>query len=274
MKVTLNIGGDICAFEHPMVMGILNATSDSFYISCDTLDEREIIACAQRALSEGANILDIGGCSTRPDGEIISAAVEWERVEKALRSIRETFPEAILSIDTFRSEIAQRAVTDYGVQLINDISGGERDEKMFETVAALQVPYILTHSKPLGETITDIEMMREIIGFFEQKVDTLHTMGVRDVILDPGFGFGKTLSQNYALLRCLPDLQTLNLPILVGISHKSMIYKALGITTQEAGNGTTVLHTLALQKGANILRVHEVKEAVETIKLYELTNTN
>ncbi len=275
MHTSINIGGKLLTLDEPIVMGIVNVTPDSFYESCKNITECNVLAYAARALQEGATILDIGGYSTRPHAAEVSLEDEWQRVAGALRWIRRTFPNAIISIDTFRSEIARRAVTEYGVQIVNDISGGAADEKMFQTVADLQVPYILMHMRGTPQTMQSqtnyTHLLAEIIDYFQQKVNQLHRLGVRDIMLDPGFGFAKTLEQNYELLHKLHYLQILDLPLLVGISRKSMVYKALDINANEALNGTTALHILALQQGAKILRVHDVREAHEAIQLYQKT---
>ncbi len=275
MQSMMNIGGKLLSLDEPIVMGIINVTPDSFYESCKNITECNVLTYAARALQEGATILDIGGYSTRPNAPEVTLEEEWKRINNTLSWIRRTFPDAILSIDTFRAEIARRAVTEYDVQIINDISGGTADEKMFQTVADLHVPYILTHMRGTPQTMqnqTDYaHLLAEIIDFFQQKVNHLHRLGVQDIILDPGFGFAKTLDQNYELLRKMHYLHTLNLPILVGVSRKSMIYKTLGISAEDALNGTTALHMLALQQGAKILRVHDVKAAQEAIQLYQKT---
>lgn len=270
---SLNLNGTILSLETPVVMGIINSTPDSFYNGCRGETEKEIIACAEKALQEGAAILDIGGYSSRPNATHVSAEEEWRRADMALRGIRKEFPHAILSIDTFRAEIARRAVLQHGVQIINDISGGESDPDMFRTIAELRTVYILMHMQGTPQTMqqhtTYNNLMADIIDYFQCKTATMRQMGITDIIIDPGFGFAKRLQQNYALLRKLPYLQILNLPLLVGISRKSMIYKPLQNTPQEALNGTTALHILALQGGANILRAHDVKSAKEAITLYK-----
>ncbi len=270
---TIRLNNSLLLSGQPIVMGIINITPDSFYISCHSMTEREVLSCAEKALQDGATILDVGGYSSRPGGKDISEEEEWRRVSAACGWIRRAFPSAILSVDTFRSDIARKAVNDYGVQMINDISGGELDENMFATIAELQVPYVLMH---MCGTPQDMHLcpqydnlLADMISYFEGKINRLHQMGVKDVILDPGFGFSKTMQQNYELLRKLHYLKTFNLPILVGVSRKSMIYKALDCSPQDALNGTTALNMLTLIQGANILRVHDVKQAVEVVQLYE-----
>ncbi len=270
---TLHINGQIFALKAPCVMAIINLTPDSFYRSCGQ-DVAQVLQQVEKALQEGAQIIDLGAYSSRPNAVEVSADDEWNRLQPALQAIRQRFPNIILSVDTFLAEIARKAVADYGVQIINDISAGEADPAMFQTIADLQVIYCMMHMRGTPQTmqtLTDYDnLLSQIIHYFQVKIDTLHRLGVKDIIIDPGFGFAKTTEQNYELLRNLHYLHTLNLPILVGLSRKSMVYKPLSITPQDALNGTTVLHTLALTQGANILRVHDVKEAVEAIKLYEL----
>lgn len=269
---SLNIGGRLTDLSQPQVMAIINVTPDSFAVSCSSLQEDEIVRCAEKALADGADMLDIGGYSTRPGAMEVSAEEEWRRVEMALRAIRKRWPETIISVDTFRASVARQAVRQYGADIINDISGGELDSTMFQTIADLHVPYILMHMRGTPATMQQMtdytDLMSDMLAYFQQKTDQLHRLGVRDVILDPGFGFAKTLEQNYQLLRQMSLFKQLNLPILAGLSRKSMIYKALGITPQDALNGTTALNMLALENGANILRVHDVKEAKQTITLY------
>lgn len=269
--MTVNIQGKLLDLSTPQVMGILNVTPDSFYADSRKQTEEAISERANQILTEGGSIIDLGAYSSRPGAADVSTEEEMERLARALRIIRSEHPGAIVSIDTFRAEVAERCVVEYGADIINDISGGEMDDRMFDTVARLNIPYILMHMKGTPQTMQQNpqyeDVTSEVMQYFGRKVDQLHDMGVNDIILDPGYGFAKTLDQNYELFHNQHILQELNLPILVGISRKSMIYKLLGTTPQEALNGTTVLHTLALQQGANILRVHDVREAVETIKI-------
>lgn len=261
---SINAGGELLSLEEPVVMGILNATPDSFY-----KHEEGAEALAQHALQmleEGASILDVGACSTRPGFTPPDEEEEMRRLKEALSALRKVAPKAILSVDTFRASVAKMCVEGFGVQIVNDISGGELDKEMFKTVAELGVPYILTHNANLDET-EDAPFMAALLREMGGKVEALHELGVCDIILDPGFGFGKTLEQNYILMRNLEVLHELNLPLLVGVSHKSMIYKLLNVTPDEALNGTTALQTVALEKGAHILRAHEVREAVECVKI-------
>lgn len=250
--------------DAPIVMGILNATPDSFYQHHEGAEA--IRMHTRQMLSEGATIVDVGACSTRPGYTPPDEKEEMRRLREALAVVREEAPKAIVSVDTFRAEVAKMCVEEFGVQIVNDISGGDLDAGMFQTVAELSVPYVLTHNAAINETDNAAYMAR-ILRDLGSKVEQLHEMGVCDIILDPGFGFGKTLEQNYILMRNLEVLHELHLPLLVGISHKSMIYKLLGTTPDEALNGSTVLHTIALQKGAHILRVHEVREAMECIRI-------
>jgi len=260
---SINVGGELLSLEKPIVMGILNATPDSFYQHHEGAEA--IRLHTRQMLDEGATILDVGACSTRPGFTPPDEREEMRRLRDALAVVRQEAPRAILSVDTFRAGVAKMCVEEFGVQIVNDISGGELDKEMFQTVAELHVPYVLTHNKalPQEEGIFLSEFLQEM----GSKVEALHELGVCDIILDPGFGFNKTLEQNYILMQNLDILHELDCPLLVGVSHKSMIYKLLGTTPQEASNGTTVLHTVALQKGAHILRAHEVKEAMECIKI-------
>jgi dihydropteroate synthase len=237
-------------------MGILNVTSESFYAQSRVLTTTTIAERAKEILNEGAAIIDVGGCSTKPGLAPVSEEEEMQRLATALSSIRDILPEAIISVDTFRASIAERCVREFGVQIINDVSGGEADERMFSTVADLQVPYVLTSCKN-----------RSLTYSLAESIDHLHLMGVNDVIVDPGFGFGKNLDENYHLMAHLEELHLLNCPILVGVSRKSMIYNLLGATPEESLNGTTVLHAISLMKGAHILRVHDVKAAAEAVKI-------
>ena len=257
---TLNVGGQLLSLERPLVMGILNATTESFYEASQMHTADAVAERALTMLREGASIIDVGGCSTKPGLAPVSEEEEMRRLGMALAAIRTVAPEAILSVDTFRASIAERCVREFGVQMINDVSGGEADERMFATVANLQVPYVLTCNKG---------SWTELMYDLAERINRLHLMGVNDVIVDPGFGFGKTLDDNYRLMAHLEELHLLECPLLVGVSRKSMIYKHLDITPTEALNGTTVLHTVALMKGAHILRVHDVKAVREAILITE-----
>ena len=260
LPYTLNIGGQLLSLERPLVMGILNATTESFYEASQMHTADAVAERALTMLREGASIIDVGGCSTKPGLAPVSEEEEMRRLGMALAAIRTVAPEAILSVDTFRASIAERCVREFGVQMINDVSGGEADERMFATVADLQVPYVLTCNKG---------RWTELMYDLAERIGRLHLMGVNDVIVDPGFGFGKTLDDNYRLMAHLEELHLLECPLLVGVSRKSMIYKHLDITPTEALNGTTALHTVALMKGTHILRVHDVKAAREAILITE-----
>jgi len=256
---TLNIGGQLLSLERPLVMGILNATAESFYEASQMHTASAVAERTLAMLREGASIIDVGGCSTKPGLAPVSEEEEMRRLGMALAVVRKVAPEAVLSVDTFRASVAERCVKDFGVQVINDVSGGA-DERMFDVVAGLQVPYVLTCGKaPSATLMCDLA----------ERIDRLHLMGVNDVVVDPGFGFGKTLDDNYRLMAHLEELHLLECPLLVGVSRKSMIYKFLGVTPDEALNGTTVLHTIALMKGAHILRVHDVRAAVEAVAITE-----
>lgn len=269
----INIRGKLLDLSIPRVMGIINVTPDSFYKGSRATGEKEILETAVRMIEEGADILDVGGYSSRPGASVVSYAEEEERVLNAISLINKKLPEAIISIDTFRSEIALKAVSGCGAQIINDISGGEADKDMFQVVAKLNVPYIMMHMRGTPETMQDNpvydDVVADILQWFSKKIVMLHSMGVKDIILDPGFGFGKKANHNFELLQHLEDFAITGLPLLVGVSRKSMIWKTLGITVDEALNGTSVLNAVALLKGADILRVHDVKEAVQTIRLME-----
>ena len=261
MEYTLNCNGRLLHLGTPQVMGILNVTPDSFYADSRKQTEEDITLRTRQILQEGGTIIDVGGCSTRPDSEPVGEREEAERLRFALNIIRKEAPDAIVSVDTFRPDVARMVVEEYGVDMINDVSEGA-DTKMFRMVARLGVPYILMSVQPT---------IQEMLLHFAREVDELRSYGQKDIILDPGFGFGKTLQQNYEVMNEVEQLRMMELPILIGISRKSMIYRLLGITPSEALNGTTVLNTLSLMKGADILRVHDVKEAVECVKIVAAT---
>lgn len=264
MDYTLNIHGRLLELDKPRVMGILNVTPDSFYAGSRKQTEREIASRALQIVEEGGAIIDVGACSTRPGANETTEAEEMNRLRFGLDIIRRELPDTILSVDTFRPDVARMAVEEFGAGIINDVSEGA-NPAIFRMVAQLRVPYVLTSVQPT---------LREMLLSFAEKVQKLRDLGAKDIILDPGFGFGKTPEQNYRLLNELEKLSVMELPLLVGISRKSMIYKLLDITPDEALNGTTVLNTLSLMKGASILRVHDVKEAVECCKLTRLLNDN
>ncbi len=267
----INAGGRLLDLEIPRVMGILNITPDSFYKGSRFNNDEEILKAAAMMMMDGADILDIGGYSSRPGAKEISIEEEGKRVLRAIRLISHELPEAILSVDTFRAEIARKAVLECGAHIINDISGGDADDKMFSTVSELNVPYILMHMKGVPRTMQNNpvyeDIVADILKWFGDRIFRLRSGGVKDIIIDPGFGFGKTINHNFELLRRLGDLSIAGLPVLAGISRKSLIWKTLDITSDDALNGTTVLNAIAILNGADILRVHDVKEAVQTIKL-------
>ena len=265
IEYTINVGGKLLDLSAPCVMGILNVTPDSFYTSVSpdgSTTETDISGLVGKHLADGATIIDIGGCSTRPGSKAVDEAGEWERLAKSLDIIRRDYPDAIISVDTFRPAIAERCIREYGVHIINDVSGG--CDEMFDVVAKYGVPYILTFNEPRNES--ENICIREL-QFFAEKVQQLRDRGAKDIILDPGFGFNKSMDDNYAILSNMENLAMLDLPVLVGVSHKSMIFKLFGTTPAKALNGTTILNTVALAKGANILRVHEVREAMECIAI-------
>ncbi len=257
----------------PQVMGILNVTPDSFYAQSRKQSDEEIAQRATQILSEGASIIDIGAYSSRPNAEHITAEEEMRRLRHGLSIITREHPEAVLSVDTFRADVAAMCVEEYGVAIINDIAAGEMDNRMFDTVARLNVPYIMMHMQGTPQTMQATphydNLMKEIFLYFAEKIAKLHELGVKDIILDPGFGFGKTLAHNYELLNNLQEFAQFEMPLLVGVSRKSMIYKLLGTTPEKALNGTTVIDTVALLKGADILRVHDVRQAVEAVRITE-----
>lgn len=268
---TINIKGRLMDLSVPQVMGILNVTPDSFYEGSRMTTEEQIARRAVQIVEEGGSIIDLGAYSSRSGAADVSQEEETERLRRAMKVIRGIYPDVPVSIDTFRADVACRCVEEFGADIINDISGGQLDENMFPTVARLNVPYILMHMRGTPQTMqqqTDYEdVTADVLRYFGEKVDRLHSMGVKDIILDPGYGFAKTLDQNYQLLARQQVLEVLGLPVLVGVSRKSMIYKVLDCTPSEALNGTTILHTLALERGANILRVHDVRQAVEAVRL-------
>jgi dihydropteroate synthase len=270
----INVAGKLMDLSIPKVMGILNITPDSFYKGSRVTDEKEILRVAKEMIEEGADILDIGGYSSRPGAAKVSPEEEKERVLKAIRLIHKEFPDAVLSIDTFRPEIAYEGVTSCGAGIINDISGGEADKNMFSVVQDLNVPYIMMHMKGMPENMQNNpvydDVVADILKWFGNKILRLQSAGVKDIILDPGFGFGKTIKHNFDMLDRLGDFSVAGLPLLVGVSRKTMIWKTLDIDPDEALNGTTVLNTIALMKGADILRVHDVREAVQAVRLTEM----
>lgn len=268
---SINIKGNLIDLTTPLVMGIVNITPDSFYKASRKQTEKDIVERVYQILNEGGTIIDIGGQSTTPTSTLHTSKEELERIESTLTIIQREFPNAILSIDTFYADVAKVAVEKYGVAMINDISGGQIDEKMFPTVAGLNVPYILMHMRGTPQTMQQLtsydNFIEDIIFYFSEKIAHLNSLGVNDIIVDPGFGFSKTLEQNYELMAHLKYFHIFDTPLMVGISRKSMIYKLLETNAADSLNGTTVLNTYALQSGVNILRVHDVKEAVACVKL-------
>ncbi len=272
VKTTLNVGGNLVSLDAPIVMGILNVTPDSFYSKSRLSADKTIVEVAAQMIDEGASILDIGGYSTRPGATEVSIEEEINRVTTAINAIRKHFSEVFISIDTFRSQVVKAAI-ESGANMINDVSGGNLDDKMFKTVSELSVPYILMHMRGTPETMKEMtdynHLLNDIANDLAEKCSQLKSYGVSDIIIDPGFGFAKTIDQNYEILRNLGYFKRLKLPILAGLSRKSMIYKTLDSSPEEALNGTTALNITALLNGASILRVHDVKAASETIKLYQ-----
>lgn len=274
----INVNGSLLDLSQPRLMGILNVTPDSFYAGSRTQTEAEIVRRVKQIVSEGAAIIDIGAYSSRPNADNVSAREEMERLRMGLKILFEIQPDAVVSVDTFRADVARMCVEEYGVAIINDIAAGEMDANMFHTVAALNVPYIMMHMQGTPQSMQQHphydNLLKEVFLYFARKVQQLRDLGVKDIILDPGFGFGKTMEHNYELLSHLEEFRIFELPLLVGVSRKSMIYRLLDITPQEALNGTTVLDTICLLKGADILRVHDVKEAVETVRIVQAMRNN
>lgn len=272
-KFTLNAGGRLIDLSRPKVMGILNVTPDSFFAGSRCATEEQIAARVHQLIAEGADMIDVGGYSSRPGCDDISPDEEMRRLARGLEIIRRIAPDAIVSVDTFRASVARRCVEEYGVQIINDISAGELDPGMYDMVAQLQVPYIMMHMRGIPSQMMEERylvydnVVAEVLQYFAAKIERLTRMGVNDIILDPGFGFSKTLSDNYRMMRHLDEFLPLELPLLVGVSRKSMVYKLLGTTPEESVNGTTALHVMALLGGADILRVHDVRPAAEAVKI-------
>ncbi len=275
MLQQLNMGGKILTLDEPKIMGILNATPDSFYDGGRHHQASKALQQVEKMLANGADIIDVGGMSSRPGAKIIDVKEEKSRVVPIIQSIQKHFPEAFISIDTIRSEVARAAIGE-GASVVNDISAGKLDDLMYKTVGELKVPYVLMHMQGKPETMQENPNYKdiglEVLDFFIQEIKLLREQGVKDIILDPGFGFGKTIEHNYQLLKNLRDFLYLECPLLAGLSRKSMIYKVLEVEPEEALNGTTALHMAALMKGAKMLRVHDVKEAKECICLYQMMN--
>lgn len=268
---TINVRGCLLDLSEPQVMGILNVTPDSFYSESRKQSEEEIRERVHQIIDEGGQMIDIGAYSSRPGADDVTAEEEMKRLSKGMKIVREISETIPVSVDTFRADVAKMAVEELGADIINDISGGELDKQMFSTVAKLGVPYILMHMKGTPQTMQNAphydDITKEVVLYFSEKIQKLRDLGQKDIILDPGYGFAKTLEHNYELLNNQEALNIFELPLLVGISRKSMIYRLLDSTQQEALNGTTALNTIALQKGASILRVHDVKECTEVVKI-------
>lgn len=271
-KNSITVGAEQIDFTLPVVMGIVNVTPDSFFDGGKMEDEKVLLTSVEKMINEGATLLDVGAVSTKPGAAMISTKVELERLLPAVHAIRAHFPKIPLSIDTFRSWVAMRVIDEIGPIVVNDVSGGTLDSRMFETIGKLNVPYVLSHIQGTPRTMQDNphydDIIKEISTFFGDGVKRLTRAGVQDILLDPGFGFGKNLAHNYELLNRLDSFKVFQLPVVVGLSRKTMIWKALEITPEEALNGTTVANTLALLGGADVLRVHDVKEAVETVRIF------
>lgn len=276
--LSINIKGSLHHFHKPWVMGILNVTPDSFFAESRTIETDDIRRRIDDLIFQGADIIDIGGYSSRPGAPEVSADEEYSRLARGLEAIRKYHPDTLISVDTFRADVARRCVSDWEADIINDISGGNLDAEMWPTVAELQVPYILMHMRGTPSSMQSLcdynDVTADVIRDLAFKIDAMHQLGIADIIVDPGFGFAKDINQNYQLMAELDQFKQLNAPLLVGISRKSMIYRPLDITPQTAINGTTVLNTFALLHGANILRVHDVKEAVEAVKIIDLIKQN
>ena len=270
--MTINCKGNLIDLSVPKVMGILNCTPDSFFDGGKYKSESDILQQVEKMLDEGATFIDIGAYSSKPGADFVSEDEELQRLLPIIDLVLKHFPETLLSIDTFRSNVAQNAIEN-GAAIVNDISAGMLDENMLETVAKLQVPYVMMHMKGNPQTMQSLanyeDVVKEMMFYFSERINKVRSFGLNDIIIDPGFGFAKTVEQNYEVLQKLDYFNILELPLLVGVSRKSMIYKTLENSPQEALNGTTVLNTIALQKGANILRVHDVKEAIECVALVE-----
>lgn len=278
MTHTLNLRGRLLELREPQIMGILNVTPDSFYSDSRTPDEAHITDRVRQMMDEGADMIDIGGYSSRSGADDVTPEEEMDRLRRGLRIVRELYPEVPVSVDTFRADVARMCIEEEGADIINDISGGMMDRQMFRTVARLGVPYILMHMQGTPDTMQVAphydNLRREVMLYFAERIDRLCQMGAKDIIVDPGFGFGKTLEHNYELMNHLEDFAVFNLPLLVGISRKSMIHKLTGGTPQTSLNGTTVLNTISLVKGAHILRVHDVKAAAEAKQIYMAMKQN
>ncbi len=275
-KHTLNFRGKLISLAEPKIMGIVNVTPDSFYVDSRKPSKNEAIAQAGKLLNEGADILDIGAYSSRPGAEEISENEELQRLEPVIEQIKTNYPDAIISVDTFRSVVARKMLNSYAVHMINDISAGNLDPEMIHVIAENHVPYVMMHMRGTPRTMQKHanykNVVKEVMLYFAEKLELCKKIGIHDVILDPGFGFAKTIEHNFQLMQQLNNFKIFELPLLIGISRKSMIYKTLSQLPEEAITGTTVLHTIALQKGASILRVHDVKQARETVQIMKKYN--
>lgn len=267
----INCKGSLVDLSIPKVMGILNCTPDSFFDGGKYKDESQLLTQAEKMLDEGADFIDVGAYSSKPNAEFVTEAEELNRIVPVIELLLKHFPDTLLSVDTFRAAVAKAAI-ESGAAIINDIAAGLLDDKMLETVGQLKVPYIMMHMRGTPQTMVKLtqyeDIIKEMLFYFSERIDSARKFGIDDIIIDPGFGFAKTLNQNYEVLNKMELFKMTELPILAGMSRKSMIYKLLGNTPQEALNGTTVLNTIALTKGANILRVHDVKEAIETVRIF------
>jgi dihydropteroate synthase len=275
---TINVGGKLLSLSPAVVMGIINITPDSFYAKSKVNDEESLRQRVLQIINDGGKIIDVGAYSSRPGAKNVSQEEEMTRLRHSLKIIQEASCDLPISVDTFRSDVAKMCVEEYGVNIINDISAGQLDNNMFETVARLQVPYVIMHMRGNPQTMQENTQYQDLIAdmflYFSQKINRLQDLGVNDIIIDLGFGFSKTLDQNYKLLQRLEDFREFDLPILIGVSRKSMIYKYLGGEPEDALNGTSIINTIALLKGANILRVHDVKACADAIKIIEKMNDN
>ena len=275
---SLNLRGRLVTIDRPWVMGIINITPDSFYSGSRVNDERTLVERVHAMLADGADVLDVGACSTRPGSESVSEQGEMERLQWALNIIRREAPDVIISVDTYRAAVSRRCVEEWGADIINDISGGTLDDEMFDTIARLHVPYVLMHMRGTPETMSSLtdynDVTADVLEWLARRIDELRQLGVADIIADPGFGFAKTMEQNYEMLARLNAFHALDAPLLVGVSRKRMIYTLLGSTADEALNGTTAINTIALMQGAHILRVHDVKAAAEAVKIVKMVSDN
>lgn len=268
---SLNVNGRLMQLDRPKVMGILNLTPDSFYAGSRADNEEEVARRVKQLIADGADVIDVGACSTRPGSAEVSVADEMNRLRRGLTTILNVAPDAILSVDTYRADVAAMCVEEFGVSIINDVSGGDADSRMFDVVARNNVPYVLTHSMrtPHGDGVTGAFSIEGMLRSLGSKIEHLHEKGVKDVVIDPGFGFGKSLEDNYLLMNHLEELHLLNHPLLVGVSRKSMIYHLLGIMPEDSLCATTALHALVLTKGVHLLRVHDVKECCQCIRIFQ-----